>query len=47
MQSDKGIYISTGQILSQNFSGKPEEDAEANLLPSNDWMDAHYFNEDI
>ena len=29
------------------FSGKPEEDAEAHLLQSNDWMEAHHFNEDI
>ena len=29
------------------FSGKPEEDAEAHLLHSNNWMDAHHFNEDI
>ena len=29
------------------FSGKLEEDAEAHLLHSNDWMDAHHFNEDI
>ena len=28
------------------FSGKPE-DAEAHLLQSNDWMEAHCFNEDI
>ena len=28
------------------FSGKPEEDAEAHLLHSNDWMNAHHFNED-
>ena len=28
------------------FSGKPEEDAEAHLLHSNDWMNAHCFNED-
>ena len=26
--------------------GKPEEDAEAHLH-SNDWMNAHHFNEDI
>ena len=38
MQPDKDTYI---------FSGKPEEDAEAHLLHSNDWMDAHHFNEDI
>ena len=29
------------------FSGKQEEDAEAHLLHSNDWMDAHHFYEDI
>ena len=28
------------------FSGKPEEDAEAHLLCSNDWMDARHFNKD-
>ena len=29
------------------FSGKPEEDAEAHLLCSNDWMEALHFDEDI
>ena len=29
------------------FSEKPEEDAEAHLLCSNDWMEAHHFDEDI
>ena len=29
------------------FSGKPEEEAEAHLLCSNDWMNAHYFNDDV
>ena len=29
------------------FSGKPEEDVEAQLLHLNDWMDTHHFNEDI
>ena len=29
------------------FSGKLEEDAEAHLLHSNDWMDTHHFNEDV
>ena len=28
-------------------SGKPEEDAEAHLLRSNDWMEAHHFDEGI
>ena len=29
------------------FSGKPEVDAEAHLLYSNDWMNGHCFDEDI
>ena len=29
------------------FSGKPEEVAEAHLLCSSDWMNAHHFNEDV
>ena len=29
------------------FSEKPEEDAETHLLRSNDWMEAHCFEEDI
>ena len=29
------------------FSGKAEEDAEAHLLCSNDWMNAHRFDENI
>ena len=29
------------------FSGKLEEDAEAHLLHSNDWMNAQHFDEDI
>ena len=29
------------------FSGKLEEDVEAHLLHSNDWMDTYHFNEDI
>ena len=27
----------------QEFSGKPDEDAEAHLLHTNDWMNAHHF----
>ena len=29
------------------FSGKPEEDAEAHLVYSNDWMNAHHFIDDV
>ena len=28
------------------FSGKPEEDAEAHLLRTNDWMETHNFPDD-
>ena len=28
------------------FSGKPDEDAEAHLLRTNNWMDIHRFQED-
>ena len=33
--------------MNPKFSGKPEEDAEAHLLHSNDWMNAHCFNDDV
>ena len=29
------------------FSGKPDEDAEAHLLCTNDWMNAYHFNEGV
>ena len=29
------------------FSGKPEEDVEAHLLQTNDWMSAHHFLEEM
>ena len=29
------------------FSGKPEEDAEAHLLRMNDWMKTHQFQEGV
>ena len=29
------------------FLGKPEEDAEAHHLCSNDWMNVHHFNDDV
>ena len=47
MQLDKGTYISNWSNFKPEFSGKPEEDVEAHLLCSNDWMDAHHFNKDI
>ena len=29
------------------FAGKPDEDAEAHLLRTNDWMDTHAFPEGV
>ena len=29
------------------FSGKPDKDAEAHLLCTNDWMNSHHFIEDV
>ena len=29
------------------FTGKPDEDAEAHLLRTNDWMDTHDFPEGV
>ena len=29
------------------YSGKPEEDVEAHLLRTNDWMNTHNFPEDV
>ena len=29
--------------LKPDFSGKPDKDAEAHLLHTNDWMNAHHF----
>ena len=40
------IHLNWSNFKSE-FSGKQEEDAEAHLLHSNDWMDAYCFNEDI
>ena len=42
----KHLHINWSKFK-QEFSGKPEEDAKAHLLCSNDWMNAHRFNEDI
>ena len=30
-----------------DFAGKPDEDAEAHLLRTNDWMDTHAFPEGV
>ena len=33
--------------LKPEFSRKPDEDAEAHLLHTNDWMNAHHFMEGV
>ena len=33
----------TGPYFKPEFSGKPDEDAEAHLLHANDWMNTHCF----
>ena len=40
------IHLNWSNFIPE-FSGKPEEDAEAHLLHSNDWMNAHCSEEDI
>ena len=40
------IHLNWSNFKSE-FSGKPEEDAESHLLCSNDWMEAHCFDEGI
>ena len=36
-------YILNWSNFKPEFLGKPDEDAEAHLLHSNDWMNAHHF----
>ena len=50
MQQQQQIQDQQQQIIHLNwsnfkpkFSGKPDEDAEAHLLHSNDWMNTHHF----
>ena len=43
----KDTYHLNWSNFKPEFSGKPEEDAEAHLLHSNDWMNAHHFDENI
>ena len=45
-QDKKHLHINWSNFKPE-FSGKPEEDAEEHLLCSNDWMNAHHFNNDV
>ena len=49
-----GLVVPAPQVVYQNwvgkkpeFSDKPEEDAESHLLSTRDWMEAHYFPEEV
>ena len=49
-----GLAVPAPQVFYQNwigkkleFSGKPEEDAESNLLSTRDWMEAHNFPNEV
>ena len=46
MQPDRHIHLNWLNFKPE-FSGKPDKDAEAYLLDSNDWMKSHHFDEDI
>ena len=45
-QGPQMIYLNRSNFK-PGFSGKPEEDAEAPLLRTNNWMNAHHFIEGI
>ena len=46
-QQGKQIVHSNWSHFKPEFSGKPDEDAEAHLLHTNDWMTAHHFVEGV
>ena len=41
-EQQQHLHINWSNFKSE-FSGKPDEDAEAHLLHPNDWMNAHHF----
>ena len=45
-QQQQVVYLNWSNFKPE-FSGKPDEDAEAHLLHSNDWMNAHHFVEGV
>ena len=40
------VYLNWSHIKPE-FSGKPDADAEAHMLHTNDWMTAHHFVEGV
>ena len=45
-QGQQIVHLNWSHFKSE-FSGKPDEDAEAHLLHTNDWMTAHHFVEGV
>ena len=45
-QGQQMVYLNWSHFKPE-FSGKPEEYAEAHLLRTNDWMNAHHFLEGV
>ena len=45
-QGQKTVHLNWSHFK-QEFSGKPDEDAEAHLLWYNDWMTAHHSVEGV
>ena len=43
-QGQQMVYLNWSHFQAE-FLGKPEEDAEAHLLRTNNWMNAHHFLE--
>ena len=43
-QGQQMVYLNWSHFKPE-FSGKPEEEAEAHLLRTNDWMNEHHFLE--
>ena len=46
-QSGQQVVHLNWSYFKPEFSGKPDEDAEAPLLCTNDWINAHYFIEGV
>ena len=44
--SQQGVHLNWSHFKPE-FSGKPDENAEAHLLCTNDWMNTHHFMEGV
>ena len=46
---EQSVYVPqlNSSHFKPEFAGNPDEDEEAHLLRTNDWMDAHQFQEGV